>query len=184
MIVGTKGNNVKTCARKDGAPAASQPATRRIPALLVVLSGTFALLYLVAGLTTPLIFVDFFGFIEHADRLPREWLDGFYPTGYPLLLRALFSLFADYKVAGVIVSAVSAGAALLAAHSLGARLGGAPAAGLAALLLLAVNPPFVHWGMLGATEMPALALTLWSAVWLLRNDGRGSALLAGACMGA
>ena len=98
------------------APALFRRVTRWFPAAC-------AALYLWIGLRDPTLFVDFFGFIDHADHLPRRWLDGFYPVGYPLLLRTVFWVVGDFRLAGILISVASAWFALRGVQRLGTSLG-------------------------------------------------------------
>ncbi len=145
----------------------------------------FGLLYLWLGLRDLSITLDGFGFIARAASLPADfaWVDGFYPLGYPLLLRLGFQIFGDYRVAGNILATIAAVGAL-GVYYLVARLINIPRVGsFLLLLMLAIATAFVPQATHLGTDMPQLLfllLALWS---LLRDERRWNYFFGGMFLG-
>ena len=125
---------------------------------------------------------DNFVFIRRAVTLSfgnlNSLVDGLYPLGYPLLLKALGELFQDYALAGRILSLTAGLSVLLLVYLIARRLTGAPVALLAACLL-AVQGFFVAHSAFAGTDMVGTAYILLGVYSVLRGvsqeepDGSG-----------
>lgn len=106
---------------------------------------------------------DMFGFIERAEKLSREnwsaWVDGFYPLGYPLLLRILFHFTGDYVVAGKALSLVSGVGGLFAIYGI-AKIAFSTPVALLALGFCCLNRVYLGYSVTPSTDMPATGLLL------------------------
>ena len=131
---------------------------------------------------------DLFGFIERAESIrltvPSALVSGFYPLGYPVLLRLAYRLSGDYAVAGMWLSWLAGVAGLTVAYALAARAWSATA-GLVAAVTLATNPTYIWLATTGGTDLPAATLMLLSVYLVVRTmpPTTGGALAAGAALG-
>lgn len=131
---------------------------------------------------------DFWGLFYLGEHLsvadPRTLHNGFYPIGYPLLVRLL--LTPDILITTFVVSVLS-GAVMLAVLYIWLRSRVAsPWPPLAATLLLALHPMFFQHALTAGPDMPAMllgvsgVLLLWTA---LDRHRLGLAVLAGVLLG-
>lgn len=131
---------------------------------------------------------DFWGLFYLGEHLsladPRTLHNGFYPIGYPLLVRVL--LTPDILVTTFVVSVLSGAVMLTVLFAwLRARVD-SPWPALVATLLLALHPMFFQHALTAGPDMPAMllgvcgVLLLWAA---LDRDRLGLAVLAGVLLG-
>jgi hypothetical protein len=116
-------------------------------------------------------------------------LSEFHPPLYPIALAGLRKLLDDWLLAGVVISALSGIAVLIASYLLCYDLGGRATAWGAVLTLLG-STAFVHFSATASTDVPFLALFTGSclcAIRALRSGSpwlwRGCGLLAGLAIG-
>jgi hypothetical protein len=103
---------------------------------------------------------DMFGFIPRAQSLSLHdlspWVDGFYPFGYPLLLKGLSTLIGDYEVSGRVLSLLAGVIALLTVYRTSRSIF-TPTVALLALAICCTNPTFLRYSVISSTDMPAVA---------------------------
>jgi 4-amino-4-deoxy-L-arabinose transferase-like glycosyltransferase len=105
-------------------------------------------------------------FAAHPDRPD---VPGFYRTpGYPALIALLFSLFGEHLLPVVILQALLMAGTLLILFRLAADLGGDPRAGLAAALLLAVDPVSLSLSLVVMSETLFTFLLMAGLLFLVR----------------
>jgi len=133
---------------------------------------------------------DFYGYAWGARLIERGQLDfaRYSVVGplYELVIAALWPLAHDAFRAAQLLSALAAGATLLAWAGIVRRLmtaagheREAAAAGFGTALFVAVNPVFVRYGCSATTDMLAVALQSLAAFALLAGRGRRAPLVAG-----
>lgn len=112
---------------------------------------------------------DMFGQIQRAEGLSLSvtcnWVNGFYPFGYPLLLRLASSLSVDYVFAGRAISLVFGIVGLLAVWSLSRYLF-SPWVALLATVFCVTNPSFMQMSISSGTDMPCASLLALGAYLL------------------
>jgi hypothetical protein len=164
----------------------------------LVAVGLMLVLGLYAGLTLPYLAprgtienLDFWTHIgvglEARVSDPTTMVDGFYPIGYPLLLRAAIGSGLDVLRFGQTLSWLGGLLMLLAAYGLVVRATGSAALAPVAPLLLLANRHFLVASTREGNDALAAGLqlgALW-CVWSAGGDrtGRRWALLAGAVLG-
>jgi len=133
---------------------------------------------------------DMFGFISRAELLSLDaatsWGDGYYPFGYPLLLRIVFEYTGDYVLAGRLLSLAFASLGLYLIYRIGTRAFSA-SAGLLAMAFCSASPIYIRYATLSGSDMPAAILLLASILLLCRHaeEAAGTVLFAaGAAIGA
>lgn len=116
---------------------------------------------------------DFFAFIERADGFSifdlSDWIDGFYPVGYPILLRWAYFVFGDYELAGRFISLVGAVLALYAVYKLSSNMFGWVVASLA-LLICSNDPTFIQFAGASGTDMPFVGMLLYGVSFINGGD--------------
>ncbi len=114
---------------------------------------------------------DMFVFIPRAESLTFDalspWVNGFYPFGYPLLLKALSTLVGDYVVAGRAISLLSGVIGLIALYHM-SRFIFTPSVALIALLICGTNPAYMRYSTISGTDMPAAALLMLGLYFVCR----------------
>jgi hypothetical protein len=130
---------------------------------------------------------DFWGLFHLGEHLtvsdPRTLQNGFYPPGYPLLLRVL--LGRQILVTTFLLSVACASAALWLVYRWLAPTTGAAQAGFATGVL-AVHPMFFQHAITAGPDMPTLLLGLAGVLWLwdaLEKGRIGRAAFAGLLLG-
>lgn len=115
---------------------------------------------------------DMFGFIPRAEAFrladPSSFVSGFYPFGYPLLLRATYLVCGDYAVAGQILSWLFGVGGLFLVYRT-ASLWLSPHSGLLAVIACGTNPTYIKLSTTGGTDIPAATLMLLSTYLLCRS---------------
>lgn len=142
--------------------------------------------------SNPVILIsDVFGFIRRADSLNiesiQQWVDGFYPLGYPLFLRSVTSFTGDYEVAGKLISFLSGILCLLVVRILGSSLF-SPIVGVVASFFVGLNPIFLRYSTNSGTDMVAATCALTSILFLSKwniaeNPNKKLLFLSGATLG-
>jgi 4-amino-4-deoxy-L-arabinose transferase-like glycosyltransferase len=151
-------------------PDANWKSRMRLPSARLIDAGAYGIIAvwtaiaLYISIANPAIQEsDMFGFIERAEKLSREnwsaWVDGFYPLGYPLLLRILFHFTGDYVVAGKALSLVSGVGGLFAIYGI-ARIAFSTPVALLALGFCCLNRVYLGYSVTPSTDMPATGLLL------------------------
>jgi len=131
-----------------------------------------------------------FGFIPRAESLSLSnlspWVDGFYPFGYPLLLRLVFLVIGDYEIAGRILALASAIVTILMVVRTALSLFHYRIA-LFTIALCVSNPLFMRYATMSGTDMPAVSLLmvfLSNAVSFSITNRNKHLLLSGLALGA
>mgnify|MGYP000937369324 FL=1 len=106
---------------------------------------------------------DMFGFIPRAESLSLSdsapWVHGFYPFGYPLMLRSVFLIVGDYEMAGRVIALVSAILTILMVIRTALILFDYKVA-LVSVAFVASNPIFIRYATMSGTDMPAVSLLM------------------------
>jgi hypothetical protein len=131
-------------------------------AAIVALWGAFALAVMARD---PVVGnLDMFGFIHRAESLSlhhaADWVDGYYPLGYPLLLRTVFCIVKDYELAGRIISFFSGVAGLFLICAIGSVTFDRRT-GILALAFGATNPTYLRMATMSGTDSLAATLMLF-----------------------
>jgi 4-amino-4-deoxy-L-arabinose transferase-like glycosyltransferase len=155
---------------------------------LLIAVWTAAVLYI--SIKNPTVGIsDMFGFIPRAESLSFKslspWVNGFYPLGYPVVLRSLSVVTGDYVIAGRVVSLICGVVALVVAARLSGLIFGTPGA-IAAVLVCITNPLFIRYSTISSTDMPAATFLIVGVYMVCRYEltGRLRLLLtAGAAIG-
>lgn len=156
----------------------------RIDVIAYAAIGAWVVLASYISVANPTIGIsDMFAFIANAENLhlssSAAWVNGFYPFGYPLLLKGMFLITGDYVLAGRILSLVFASIGLLVVFRMASSFAGEMVA-LLAVVICATNPVYLDHATMSGTDMPAAVLLMVGAHQLCRwgKAGRMSRLLA------
>ncbi|MFO7653756.1 MAG: glycosyltransferase family 39 protein [Candidatus Krumholzibacteriia bacterium] len=132
---------------------------------------------------------DVFGFIPRAESLSLSdasaWVDGLYPLGYPLLLRAVAAVVTDYELAGRIIALLAGILGLFMVARIARTLFEARVA-LLAVLFCATNPSYLRFATTSGTDLAAVAVLLVAmayAVSYALTRSRDQLVVAGFALG-
>jgi 4-amino-4-deoxy-L-arabinose transferase-like glycosyltransferase len=132
---------------------------------------------------------DMFDFIKRAEHLTitnsEEWVHGFFPIGYPVLLRVTARVVGDYGVAGQALSIVFGVIGIWATFGLATAMF-STATGIVAVVLLMLNPWYFQYAVTSGTDMAAASLMLASTSLManfLVNNRQLYLLLSGMTLG-
>jgi len=118
---------------------------------------------------------DVFGFIRRADDLKigvdSGWLNGLYPFGYPLLLKAVATLLRDYEIAGRLISFASAIGCILMIRRAGELLF-SRRIGLSASIICCFNPVFFRYARASGIDMPSAFFCFLSLLLIIEMSMR------------
>ena len=159
-------------------PAEQQPWYRRLAGAAGVLAPAVLLVVIELFRTRGYITIgnlDFFGLVERAKLLPgnlRAWVQGFYPVGVPLLLRAGLALGMDVVRAGQIVSMLGGIACLYGGGLLAVSLTRSRVMGLITMLYLLTTRAVLDYSGYEGTDMLAAGLQVL-AIGILAWNPRG-----------
>ncbi len=131
--------------------------------------------------------LDFFGMVERAKLLPgdlRAWVQGFYPVGIPLLLKAGLVLGVDVVRTGQIVSIIGGIACMYGGALLALSLTRSRAMALLVMAYLLTTKAFLAYAGYEGTDMLAAGLQVLAIGILSRNlRHRQTVLVAGTING-
>jgi hypothetical protein len=124
---------------------------------------------------------DMFGFIERAEALRfsslTEWVDGFYPLGYPLLLKAIYLVTGDYVVAGRTIAFGFGLVGLLTIYGISLTVF-SRGVGVLALVFCGTSPTYLRYATVSGTDMPsAVMLLLGTSLLCLSSQKQSSRYL-------
>jgi hypothetical protein len=152
------------------------------PFVTISLLGLF---YLWVGMRGLEISIDGFGFIQRAASFPNafEWVNGFYPLGYPLLLRFGFGVVGDYRLVGNLLSVVAAVAVLASIYGITSQFNFPIPARWLLLLMIGLATPFVQHAAFLGTDMAQLGFVFPALYVLVKYKEPKHLFWGGACLG-
>ena len=125
-------------------------------------------------------------FIQRAEILSfrkiDDWTHGFYPFGYPLLLKLVAYCTNDYETAGKLISVLSALLAMIFTAKIGSLLVRSGSVAPLSVLFLALTPNFLTWATSSGTDMLSVGITLcviFYSLTLCYNGSRSRLFLVG-----
>ncbi len=122
---------------------------------------------------------DMFWFIERANTLSlhssKYWVDGFYPLGYPVLLKIISNIFGDYLIGGRIISLFSGMIGVIFIYLITKEIFGNFSSKIATLLLI-LNPFYLKFSTISSTDIPSASFLILATylfiLYLKKREGK------------